>query len=694
MATNTNDLKIIDEARERAKEVITATQILRDDALDDIRFTDGEQWPADIIRERNLDNRPSLVINRLPTFINQISNDGKISRPNITVRPVDRDADERTAKVINGLLRSIQYTSKAKAAYDNSFESAVRCSLGYFRILTKYDFPESFDQTIEIQPIQNPLSVYFPFHLCKEEDYSDAPYCFITEIISREQFERQYPDSEINSWDVQSLGDDSAFWVTESGVRIAEYFKVEDENFTLYKLADGTTTDSKEGIDDAFIVQQRKSCRKKVMWYKMSATEILDSKEFPSEIIPIVPVVGAKINIEGTVKFYSLIRWAKDAQRAFNYWKSAETEHIALIPKSPYIAAEGQLEGYEDIWRDANMRNIGVLPYKPISIGGVAVPPPQRTQSISMDAGIVNAIREAVDDIKACTGIFDASLGSRGNETSGKAILARQREGDIGSYHFYDNMAMAMRSAGRIIVDMIPKLYNTERVVRILGEDMIEQVVTLNTQYIDETGEERLYDVTVGKYDVVVETGPSFNTQRQETANLLVQLGQANPQLMGLTSDLLAKFLDAPQDIVDRLRKTIPPALLSEEQPARVVQQQLQQAQTLIQSMDQVIQKMSGELTWLRDQWNDRVREEEIRLEGKKIQAQANLERTAMIHAHDRGMAAAEAVGAAAEHKQASAEQLNALTDAIKQITGRISKLETLTGQVTGSPASAQPAEE
>lgn len=681
------DNKIIDEARERVKEVITATQIMRDDALDDLRFVDGEQWPVDILRDRALENRPTLVINRLPTFINQISNDGKISRPQIRIRPADRQADEKTSRIINGLVRAIQYQTTAKAAYDNSFESAVKCSLGYFRILTRYEDADSFDQCIEIQSIQNPMSVYFPFHLCKEEDYSDVPYVFVTEIISKDQFESQFPNSELNSWDLQSIGDDQAFWISESGVRIAEYFKIEEEEFTLYKLADGTTTDNKEGIDDAFIIKKRKSCRKKVMWYKLSATEILDSKEFPSENIPIIPVVGAKTNIEGTIKFYSLIRWAKDAQRALNYWKSCETEQIALVPKAPYVAAEGQIEGYEDIWRDANVRNIAVLPYKPVTIGGQVAPPPQRTGSIGVDAGIVNAVRESIDDIKATTGIFDASLGSKGNETSGKAILARQREGDIGSYHFYDNMAMAMRLAGRIIVDMIPKLYDSQRVVRILGEDMTEKVVTLNTQYIDEDGEERLYDMTVGKYDVVVETGPSFNTQRQETANLLVQLGQANPQLMGLTSDLLAKFLDAPQDIVDRLRRTIPPQLMEDEAPAMMVKQQLTQAQALIQQMDQVIQRMSQELTWLKDQWNDRVREEEIRLEGKKIQANANLQRTAMIHAHDRGMAAAEARSAGAERSEASAGQFKALTDAINAVTERMNKLEQMTGGRTGSPA-------
>lgn len=616
------DDKILDLALKRYAACEVSCSEVYKDAGEDIEFSMGDQWASNTTADRK--DRPCLVENRLAGMIHQVCNDNRQNRPMMKVSPVDDTSDPDVAEVINGLLRHIQYQSDSEIAYDTAFDNAVRGGIGWYRIITDYVDETSFEQEITLKRIEDIQAVKVPFHLCKELDFRDMAYCFIESRMSKEDFEKEYPDADMDNWkpNMSSSGD---AWITEDSIRICEYFTVEKEPYQIYLLSDRSIVN---GLPDEAtgltVIDQRTAYKRNVKWYKITATQILERNDFPGKWIPLIPVLGEEVFVKGKRKFLSLTKHAKDPQRMLNYWRSSEAERIALAPKQKFIAASSQIENYEQEWSNANKSNSPVLHYDPIIEGGTLVPAPHQLLPTQIDMAIVNAAKESIDAIKATTGIFDASLGSTSNERSGKAILARQREGNTSNFHFPDNAAKAMKHCCRIIVDMIPEIYDTERTIRILGDDMKEKVVTVNKLY-DAQG--KLYDLSVGRYDVLVETGPSYLSKRQETADTIRNLGQNDPALIQSTRDLLAKYIDMPTEIVDRLRKTIDPNLMTDDkkQDPALLQNQLQQAQAQLQQMDQVIQKMSEELQTANIKLQTRTEDNQVKLEIAQLQAQVKL---------------------------------------------------------------------
>ena len=627
------DKEIIDLALKRYQECDPICQEIYRKAVEDIKFSIGEQWDEQAKRGRQ--DRPCLVENRILNTIHQVCNNQRQNRPMIKVSP-KRDTDETTAEVYNGLLRHIQSESDAESAFDTAFEDAVRGSVGGFRIITEYETDDSFNQEIRIKRIADFQSMKIPYHLCVESDFRDMPYAFVETTYQKDDFEKKWPDIDIDSWPSTARLEG---WQNEETIRVAEYYTIDETYHNLYLHEDGSITEEKhvdedteewgevateDGSNKSPIVQTRKACDRVIKWYKITAGEILDRAIIPGMWIPVVIVAGEDITISGKRELLSLTRNAKDPQRMLNYWRSSEAERIALAPKAPWVAVEGQLEGREQLWADSNRSNIPVLTYKTVIEGGVMAPAPARAQPAQMDTAIVNAAREAIDSIKACTGIFDASLGATSNEKSGVAIRARQAQGDSSNYHFFDNFARALRHACRIIVDMIPAVYDTERKIKILGEDMKEKIITVNGQ--SEDGEEQ-YNLTVGKYDVQVETGPSFMSRRQETANNLQQLAQSDPVIIQCARDLVLKYLDLPTEVVERAQKTIDPKFLDSGKPGdpKVIQGQLAQATQQVQQLDQVIQQMSAENDDMKQQLNVKSEDNKTRLAIAGLQAQVNL---------------------------------------------------------------------
>lgn len=403
-------------------------------------------------------------------------------------------------------------------------------------------------------------------------------------------------------------------------------------------LVDGTTTTEKPE-DPELIIKERSTITKQVIWRLITEQTILEEEIFPCKYIPVIPVFGWEINIDGQKSFMSLIRHAKDPQRMYNYYASMEAETIALAPKIPWLVAAGQIENYENDWKVANIKNLAYLEYNPIAANGSPVPPPQRIDPPQIPAAAVNARREASDDIKATTGIYDASLGAQGNEQSGRAIMARQRQGDTATFHFVDNLSRAIRQMGRIIIDLIPVVYDVPRTVRILGEDMAEEVAIVNQMHHDEkSGEDRLYDMTVGEYDVTVDVGPSYESKRMETAENLTNIIQAVPQIGQVCSDILVRNMDFPgaQELSDRLKRTIPPNLLEDpnKNPNKIsdadvqaivadleaLQGQLQAAGQEKQQLVQAIQHYQGLL-------KDKSEEQRIQAESAIIKANTDVQR-------------------------------------------------------------------
>jgi Phage P22-like portal protein len=572
----------------------------RAEALDDVRFAAGDQWPVDVQNSRVLEARPCLTINKVDAYIRQICNQQRQQRPRIKVHGMNNESDAKIAEILTGICRHIENQSDADSAYDHAFEYAVKMGWGYWRITTDYVREDSFDQEIYIKPVENPFTVYFDPNSVLP-DGSDAERVLITTVISKNVFKKMYPNAEFDQgFSSRGTGDTESEWVTKEDIRIAEYFYTERTKEMLLMLSDGTTgfsdeIPSKEVLEAAGItvVDKRETWRKKIKWCKLTAMEILEEGEWAGKYIPIVPTYGQEVRVDDKHKKFGLVRMAKDPQRMYNYWSTALTETVALAPKAKWLLAEGQDEGHENEWAMANIKAMPVLRYKQTDIEGRPAPAPTRLQPEPPPAGVMTALSGMNADLMAVVGIFDPSQLPQGN-MSGKALQGQQAQVDMTNFHYYDNLTRSIRHTGRIILDLIPKIYDRERVMRIIGDDGKPEIVTLNQPGTDENGVAKiLNDVTVGEYDVVMDTGPGYNSKRQEASESMATILAADPNLMSQIGDLWFRNMDFPgaDVIADRLATLNPLAKIDDKSPIPPqVQMQLAQAQAQIQQLQQALQ--------------------------------------------------------------------------------------------------------
>lgn len=628
-----NDEKLLEEAQARYMLAEEAESENRPLALEDKEFRAGKQWPEEIRAERERDRRPCLVINKVPQFIQQVTNDQRQNRPSIRVSPVDDAADIETAKVFQGLIRHIEYNSNADVAYDTAFDSAVTSGLGYFRVLTDYIGPESFEQEIMLKRIRNPFSVFFdPYS--QEPDGSDANWAFVTDDLSAEEYRSRYPNSKLatgkDQW--EATGNSKPDWVKGDSARVAEYFYKKTEVKDLVQLSDGTTMLAealpKPLPDGVTIVKKRSAPVPVIKWCKLNGCEILEKTDWLGKWIPIVPVYGTELDINGKRILEGVIRHAKDPARMYNYWASAETEAIALAPRAPWIGAEGQFKGHEHKWETANVRNHAYLEYKLTSLNGQPAPPPQRNAFEPAVQAITQARMMAADEIKSTTGIYDASLGARSNETSGVAIQRRNQQAQTSVYHYVDNLTRSIKHAGRILVDLIPKIYDTARTARILGEDGESRIVRVNDPNFQENNKPAYFQLDAGRYDVTVDVGPSYASKRQEAAASMIEFAKTNPQSMQFIADLMVKNMDWPgaQEIAERLKKMLPPPLQDDgkgqgQDIPPQVKAQMDQAHQMVEQLTATVHKLQDE----KDQKLVELESRE-RIEMAKIQSSVEIE--------------------------------------------------------------------
>ncbi len=610
---------ILTVARARLDMAVSSLAESREDEIDDLRFYAGSpdnqwQWPADVLATRGavqgqtINARPTLTINKLPQHVRQVTNDMRQNRPGAKVIPVDDNADVQVAEIFNGMIRHIEYISDADVAYDTACENQVAYGEGYITLYTEYCDPNTFDQDIKIGRVRNSFSVYMD-PLIQDPTGADAKWCFITEDLTKAEYERMYPDAApISTLQSLGVGDQSiSNWLNEDTVRIAGYYYIDYEKakLNLYPggqtAFEGTAEDKQLRLVYGKPKRTRESINPKVKYCKINGYEILEEKEWAGKWIPVIRVVGNEFEVDGRLYVSGLVRNAKDAQRMYNYWVSQEAEMLALAPKAPFIGYGGQFEGYEDKWKTANTTNWPYLEVNPdVTDGqGAVLPLPQRAQPPMASSGLLQAKAGASEDIKATTGQYDASLGLGGNERSGKAILARQREGDVGTYHYGDNLTRAVRHIARQLVDLIPKIYDTQRIARIIGEDGETKMVKINPEQqepvkkiVDEQGVviEKIYNPGVGKYDVVATTGPGYATKRQEALEAMAQLLQGNPQLWQVAGDLFVKNMDWPgaQEMAKRFAKTIDPTIMQDDDKSP----ELQAAEMQIQAMGAEMENM------------------------------------------------------------------------------------------------------
>lgn len=588
---------IIKDALDQFRESWEGGSYNRDRYEEDIRFARlGDQWPDAIRKLRQEEGRPALTINRLPSFIRQVVNDARQNKPAVTVHPVDSGADVDKAKVIAGIVRSIERQSNADIAYDTAIDCAVSGGFGFFRIDLDYASPDSFDMELFIRRVANPLMVYWDVS-STEFDASDWRYAFVSDLMTESEFEQAYPGAEKIDFeggtDTELIGD----WILGERVRVAEYWAKSTQKRKLIlarnaggefalredmlekvakEFIDGTEFDmGKVGPDELVrayftltgteIVKEREAEFPEVKRYMISGKEVLEESVWPGGNIPICPVWGEEVIVDGRRHFRSMIQDARDPATMLNYWRSATTELVALAPRAPWIGPEGFIPpGQEQKWETANTRSHAYLTYSPDT--GAA---PQRVPFAGVPAGALQEALSAQDDMKAIIGIYDSSLGARSNETSGRAILARQREADSSNFHFIDNLNRAIRYCGQCLVDLIPHVYHGRQMVRILGEDMKEEVVSLvsNQAQPQEDGSTPAYDLTIGRYDVTVKSGPSYATQREEARDILIEIMRQIPDAAPLIGDIVLEHLDfvGAERVAERLKLLLPPQVQAAE---------------------------------------------------------------------------------------------------------------------------------
>jgi Phage P22-like portal protein len=570
-----SDDEILDEAKQRYQMCVDSMGDNLRDARNDLVFLKGgqNQWDEDAALARTAAGLPMITVNTLPAFLHQVTNDQRMNTPMIKVHPVDDNADIEVAKIIQGLIRHIEYDSNADVAMDTAVNCAAAVGFGYFQLITDYESPESFDQCIKYKRIRNPLSVKID-PLSTEADGSDMKFCFIESLMDKKEFKREYPDADASQAAVFSTGDSDTVtaWITTDTVMVAEYYAIEYKEDTLIQLSNGETGFKSELVElpeGVTIQRERKSFRPKVIWRKITACDILEETEIPCPWIPVFPVYGDEIDIDGKVTRSGVIRNAKGPAQMYNVFMTGATEEVMLRSKSPYMMAEGQEEGHEQEFQMANRAPLAYITYKPTTLEGQLLPPPQRTPTADIPNGMLALAMQSKENIMATTGLFQASLGQRGTATSGVQEHAQQKEGDMANFHYMDGLLRTLRHCGRCEVAMIPRVYTTKRTVRILGEDDQAEHVEINApqQPDGQTAaiNKVLNDLTVGTYDVTVSSGPSFTTMRQESAQFFADAMSSakDPATASVISYLAIKSQDIPNaDLAAKLIKaTMPPPL-------------------------------------------------------------------------------------------------------------------------------------
>lgn len=581
---------------ESAKEVFEKDREYWDDiyreAREDLYFlsdNDDAQWSESDLKNRKKTGRPALTIDQLGQYVNQVTNDIRKNTPSIEVIP-DVEGTVEVAEVQQDLIRDILYNSDADTCFDIAASYAVKCSIGFIRIDTDYTNNDTFDQQLKVYSVVDPLSVFID---CESTDISgrDINHAFVLDCISKDDFEESYPGKQC-----LSFTDDKYIKGNKDDVVIAEYFYIDKKEVTIGLTYDGVIEETQEDVEYR---QTRKVEKKTIKRCLLSGADVLEKSEFVGEYIPIVPVFGNQVWVNGEREIYSLIRKSKDAQRMFNFYKSSEAELLQQQPRANFLAAIGQVEEFPDAWTDP--ANSPVLPYKPTDVAGNPVPPPQRLEPPVVPTGFVNASRSAVDDIKATIGMYAASLGQESNEVSGIAIQRRNEEGDTATYHFSDNLSKSVAQVGKILRDALPLVYDTPRFVSVIDEEGNVKSIGLNGPMTQD--QETPIFLDQGNYKTKVVTGASYTTQRQEAANFFNNVVTKNPELMSVMGDLVFKNMDfaGAQAMASRMEKYIDPQYRDDteeefDQEKMEMQQVIDQAQNLIQELQSQVEDLSDEL--------------------------------------------------------------------------------------------------
>lgn len=564
-STKSIQSNIVAEARERLQSCYSAERDQRELAIEDLKFAqvEGYQWGD---REKKRD-RPRFEVNKVAASVNQVIGDYRQNKISVKVRAAGGDATADIADTYNGLIRNIENTSNAKNAYDSAFDLLANSGFGAWRVTTKYNGYD-FNQDVCIEPIRNALTKVWLDPMSTDENKRTAMYGFVLKNMSRDEAKAKWPKARISDLNVpitQLNTEAGCFDVQIDKVTIAEYWRKVPIKRTIVQLSDGRVMDlDKMGelLDElsdsgVTVVNERDVDDFKVEMYLVSGLDVLEGpQEWAGKYIPIIPVYGYNYYVDAKHYYHGLVRPAKDSQRVYNYALSANIEAVALSPKDPYWVTPKQAKGFEPQLENFNIENRPFLFYNhdPDNPG-----PPKRTGAPSVQSALIQTMQQAEMDMQAVTGRFGGNMQQNPSNESGRAILAQQQQGDMATQTLVDNMVKAIQYTGEILVDVLPKLYDAERQVRIIGDDGEDEFVLLNSTAIDnQTGKPVVMnDLSQGAYDVMADAGPSYQSKRTEAVNALTTLAAQDPEMAAISSDLIAKNLDFPfsNELTERLRK-------------------------------------------------------------------------------------------------------------------------------------------
>lgn len=606
----TLDMRIFNSAQKRFQRAKTYYHNTLQYGRDDLKFDAGDayngyQWPVNIRMNRERDQKPTLTLNRTRQHNLLIINDMKQNSPGIDIRPTGNEATLEAAECLKAVIRGIEYRSRARSAYNKSAEFQVKTGYGVIRVDADYISDDSFDQDAWIRPVLRPDLVYIDPD-CKQPDRSDANWAFVFDEIPVEDFADLWPEYAGHT---QVFSEPAADWVTKTKVRVAEYFYRQYDEDELVEYID-TSTGKKATMRKSKMngelwqelvsggAKTRKIKAPMVKWALIIGTNVADKADIPCSYIPLVPVLGEETYIDNQYDRKGHTRAMIDPQRMYNYWSSQAVEQAVLQSKTPWIAPALAIEGQEVYWNTANQVNYSVLVWNHRDDEGNEIPAPIKNEPPNMAPAYLQGMQVTQQEMMMVSGQFQAQMGEPSNERSGTSIQQRQRQGDTATYHFIDNQAMAIRQVGKIILDMIPRLYDSTRVVMALGENGISYDVEMDPQaqqaymkHLDHDNKvaKHVLNPNIGMYEVQAEVGPNWGTRREQTVDVMGQILTQNPALTQILGDIFFQNLDISMadEAAARLRRGVPKELLGEgpSQQEQALAQQLQETQGLLQKI-------------------------------------------------------------------------------------------------------------
>jgi hypothetical protein len=599
---------------------------------EDMQFSnpaDPQQWPDDMLKRRK--NRVSLVFDQTNQFINQVVNQYRQQRPQATAIPANSMADKPTAEALTGILRHIDYVSRANIAWDWAVHCAARIGVGWVRVYPQVVDAEYNTQEIRIARVIDPLLAFLD-EGSTEPDGSDASDGYVLSQISESEFKRKYKKASL-----QSFGDSR----TDGVISICEAFNRETVKRNRILIVDPNGVESSVSEDEYWSIAkdwgfqpqvkaQWMATEHKVKWRKLSGSDIIEETDFPSPYIPLVPVIGNELFVDGQRYLCGMTRRMMDSQRAYNYSRSADIETGALQPKAPFVGMQEAFAGYEQYWANANDESRAYLPfngYTEINGQMMPIPNPQRQQPPTIGSGFGNLSMQAFNDLQSSVGMYQENLGAQTNANSGVAIKSRQKTGETATFHYQDNAALSREHMARIELSMIPKLYDTKRQARMLGVDNQSSVVTIDPEGRTRTEGKKavVINPTIGAYDVQIKIGPSYGTLREETAQEISNMINVAPQTAAALLPIWAKMQDWPDS--DKVAKVLlamaPPEVQQAEAEGEesnippAIMQQMQQLQQQNQQMQQALAMAEQQVNTLKQSHD--IKQQEIKLKAGEL---------------------------------------------------------------------------